>query len=232
MIIEFNGLPGTGKTTVCKALANRISGKRPVSLRHFPKESRLKRYVSYFTDGSRTLYRLGVRYSDSLYAGDGDTDVAARKKNRDLAFRLVKYYQSYRSFYRKASGDAVLLLDEGIIHTLLTVAHGRSITSAEHVDAIFRFLKKKGIEFIGINCLSDTSLSNSRISERGDTGARLDVCDEEERARVLSVQKANLELLRERAAEILAPRTVIVDTARGVDENAAFIDDELKLSGN
>ena len=231
MIIEFNGLPGTGKTTVCKALAARIDGSRPFTLRRFPSESRLKRYISYLTDGSLTLYRLGIAFSDSVCRAYDATDTAALKKNRGLAFRLVRFYRSYKAFYRDARKDEVMLMDEGLVHGILTVAHGREIASVKPLDDLLRFLKKQEIVFTCIGCVSDVSLSEGRIAGRGDTGARLDLCDSEERAKILSVQEKNLALIRGRIAEIMALPTVVIDTAVSAEENAAYIDSELKLSG-
>ena len=230
MIIEFNGLPGTGKTTVCKALAARLEGNRPYTFGRFPKDGRIKRYISYVTEGCVTFYKLGIKFSDSVCISNGVTDKEIIKKNRGLIFRLIKYYRAYLAFCRKARKDEVMLMDEGLVHGLLTTAHGREITSTEQLDAFLRFLKKKGIALTCVNCLADVSLSEGRIAGRGDTGARLDVCDAEERARILTVQEKNLAIIRQRVAEIMAPATLVIDTAVSVEENSAYIDGELKLS--
>lgn len=221
MIIEFNGLPGTGKTTVSRALGERIKGRREVAYRLEPLASKLKRYASALFDGSLTLYRLGAAYSDSVTGGD--------RENRKYAFVLLKYYRMYRCYARNANGNGVLLIDQGFLQAFISIAHGRELTDVTALDRLLSFLKKKGVRFACVNCLGGVELARDRIVSRGATVGRLDVCEDGERMAVLAVQEKNFATVRARVAELLGYDTVSVDTALPPEENAAFIESELSL---
>lgn len=231
MIIEFNGLPGSGKTTVSEALVKRLESKREFALCWPLKESELKRYISYLVDGSVILYLLGAKLFNLVSKQSGEDNKTVFKKEKGRVFNLIKRYREYKAFYRQAQSNEVLLIDEGVIHGILTLLHGRKLRSTRYLDKLLRFFKKRGVEFVCVECASDISLSDHRIAERGYTCSRLDVCDAEERARILSVQNENLKLIRERVAVIMSPRTVYIDTKESADDNAAYIDKELGLSG-
>lgn len=234
MIIEFNGLPGTGKTTVSRALGGSLGYGKQVIYSHSPAGSKLKRYASSLFDGSLTLYRLGAAFSDSVTDG-------ADKNNRKMAFVLVKYYRAYRDFtaagerYRirnvhpKAYGKKVLIIDQGIIQGIISIAHGREIKDTAALDRLLEFLFKKGIRFTVVNCLGGVGLARERIISRGATVGRLDTCGDEERNAVLAVQEKNFEIVRSRVAAIMKPVTVSIDTALPAEENARYIESELKI---
>ena len=233
MIIEFNGLPGTGKTSVCNALAERVRGARPVTFRRFVNESRLKRYISYILDGSVILYKLAARFSNSVCRDAAETEKDTVKKNRKLAYVPVMYYHSYMNFYRANRDDCeVMLIDQGIIQGLISIAHDREIVDTSTLDPILIFLKNKGVKFTCIDCVSNVEISDKRIEERSVAGAsRLDCCDTEERKRILYIQKKNFDTVRGRVKAIMGITSLSIDTTtRTADDNAAYIDEELGIT--
>jgi len=221
MIIEFNGLPGTGKTTVSRELGKCISEEREVIYTLSLRENKLKRYIRSFFDGSRTLYRLGARFSDSVSGGD--------KNNRRYALILLKYYWMYRSFYSFHADDCALLIDQGFVQAFISIAHGNEITDVTSLDQVLEFLNKKGIRFISVNCLGDTMLARNRIISRGSTAGRLDVCDDGERMAVLNVQQKNFDIVRARMEAIMTPMTDSVDTANSPEDNAIYIKERIGI---
>ena len=79
MIIEFNGLPGSGKTTVARAISDELC-KRGIAycFKYTPAQNRLLRYISYLFDGSARLYLLGCRYAKSA----GKKNLKEKKKQK------------------------------------------------------------------------------------------------------------------------------------------------------
>ncbi|MBQ9117470.1 MAG: hypothetical protein IJY04_10635 [Clostridia bacterium] len=222
MIIEFNGLPGTGKTTVSRELGKRLSDRREVLYKLSPRGSRLKRYVSSVFDGSMTLYRLGAAFSDSVTGG-------ADRENRRLAFVPVKYYRMYRDHTASSPENSVLLIDQGLIQGIISIAYGREIKDTAALDRLLEFLVKKGIRFNIVNGLGGAELARERIISRGATVGRLDVCDDGERRAVLAVQEKNFEIVRSRVQAIMKPVTVSIDTSSPAEENGIYIESELGI---
>lgn len=191
MIIEFNGLPGTGKTTVAQALKSHLDGQYNVWLKYTKEESRLKRYISYLFDGSIRLFLLGYRYSK--YSGK----CYKRSKLKYIGL-LIAYYRAYRDFLNKHNGE-VWIVDQGILQALVSIHHDDSIVDSRYLKSIFSFLSQKKIDITIVNCRCDVDISLQRIKSRKTSGGRLDVCDDFERLDILKTQELNFTTVRSAA---------------------------------
>lgn len=214
MIIEFNGLPGTGKTTIAHELENILVKQGfECCYKYDTGKSKIKRYFSYVSDGSLYLYYLGICFAKSLKG-------SFRKENLQVATVLVYFYQLYKAF-NKNCRDKILIIDQGIIQGLISLAHTQAFSSPEVLDKILRFFKKKGITFMQVNCLCDSELSLARIRERNTTAGRLDTYNDAALADALKKQSENFDVIRNCAANIF--ECIDIDTHFDPRDNAASI---------
>lgn len=219
MVIEFNGLPGTGKTTVSHVLGQLLeaSGIR-CAYTYELQESKLKRYFSYLYDGSIVVAYLVKKIIDDIKP--------ERPERNKMIFLVVKYYRMYLN-YKKLCENEILIIDQGIVQALISIAYNDHITSSKGVENLFRYLKKKKITFLCVNCNTDSLLSFERIKKRNQKGGRLDVLDGQELVQILDLQKENFEMIRECIYKINGRDTSInIDT-----NNEPHINAEILIKG-
>lgn len=222
MVIEFNGLPGTGKTTVAHSLKEILDSEYIVQLKYCCERPRLIRYASYFFDGSAKLYVLAYKYTRRATK-------QYKKSNLKYIGILIAYYRAYRSFL-KTKKDEVLIVDQGILQALISIHHDTYIVDSKYLKRIFQFLYKKNIHITVVNCESNTQLSFQRIKSRNTDGGRLDVCDDAERKRILKIQEQNFMIVRAACASIMKNSVQLdINTIELPYENALKILDCLKL---
>ena len=188
MIIEFNGLPGMGKTTVAQTLNRELSYNYDVKLKYRLYESKVRRLFSYLVDGSAYLYALTYRYTKY-------STKHYKRDNLKYIQVLIAYYRMYRSFLKKHPND-ILIVDQGMMQALVSIHYDNMIISTQYAERIFRFLNKKNITVAFVNCENDRAIAVQRIKERNTVDGRLDVCSAEEREKVLDVQLYNFDVLR------------------------------------
>lgn len=216
MIIEFNGLPGTGKTTVAGEVEALLEKRniKPV-FRYQRKENRIKSYLSYIFDGSLRLYGLARKYTNSIPGGN-------RAERLKTASVLVYYYRMYRHF-TKDCPNQVLLIDQGLLQGLISIPHTDCIADRNSLDRILRFLAKRKTDVCLVHCKTDVELSFKRMRQRNTTAGRLDRCGDEELLKNLKIQEHNFEIVRDAAEGSLSCKQVEIDTQFPPDENALKI---------
>ena len=216
MIIEFNGLPGSGKTTIAKAISDALCKRDiPHCFKYAPAQCRFLRYISYLFDGSAHLYFLGRKYAKS--AGKENL-----KEKMAILPVLVYYYRMYRQFSKKCP-DQVLIVDQGFLQGLISIVHTDLVNDTKPLQAIFRFLKKKKLCVHFVHCKNDVNLAAQRIRERKTNGGRLDAYKDEALIGAMCVQQQNFDLIRSSVDQLPLCRELTVDTKCPPEENAEKI---------
>ena len=218
MIIEFNGLPGTGKTTIAKALGKKVNDLGIRVFYEYPiQETRIQRYISVIFDGSLWLFAMGVCFAQR----------AVMPKNQErwrYVSLLVKYYRMYRRFL-KEQPDAVLIIDQGLLQAVASIVHMDEITDSCMLNRIFRWFKKR-IDFSAVDCTNDPDLSRSRIRQRNSEDKRMlrwDNYDDETIMMGLDKQKQTISVIRTCSHDVLVARYVETDTQLSPDSNVEKI---------
>lgn len=173
MIIEFNGLPGCGKTTLKKTIYSAHSSVRSVGVAEFRGEGRpffykflLKvcRFTNQFMPSNMGLYRDVRKMLRTAKLREG-----AQFSNSYENAVTVMYIVYLYSIYRKA-GDTTVIVDEGLVQSLTSCCVQREINHSDLKTVMLHFqgLFDK-IVFVNCDCTLETSLQRVRVRNRNDS---------------------------------------------------------------
>ena len=135
MIIEFNGLPGTGKTTVANELnklfqANNICcniyGRIPAVTK--------KELISCFIKGGWKIYFNALFFAKI----EGASPDRTRKK---IAMLVLAYYLLFCK-HEKSKNEEVLICDQGIFQALISIAHINDVKNTKSAQKVINIIKK------------------------------------------------------------------------------------------
>ena len=213
-IIEFNGLPGVGKSTITHYLEE-LANKQGIPF--------YKKYYRYSFE-HRTISLLlrpllfSLLPSIMLYA---NCYRSGMQKNRYIVGFLA-YVREYLDF-KKDIKNGLLVSDQGIVQDFISIAHDSSIKDLGTVSSILSKLEKRNIRFIRVDCnLSEVDVLN-RLRNRVNGGSRIEKNDDDEVIRLLNIQKRNLELVRQELNKSSESFHITIDTSVSPYDNACFI---------
>lgn len=216
-IIEFNGLPGTGKSTIKSCLSELIKNDNRIVYDNYEKKSFLRYpYSSLLKQDSYKLLPFIFRLGDSC---------GLNKSKVGQILRLLSYVNNYKQFVEDNPHNTFLIQDEGVIQSLISIAYLESIKGKEsELRGFFLLLKKLGITWLQINCRNDSYLSMERITQRGSNLGRFDKMDKAELINALNVQVESFEIIRNLSEECGVSRaSIYIDTSLQPEENAKLI---------
>lgn len=215
-IIEFNGLPGAGKTTIMRSLQKELDALNvPTLTRYYRRQIRWRRYITLFLPKYYNLIHLIRNYSRQF----------SQKKELSLCLSYVDFVKMYNDFTEdKMSG--VLLIDQGAVQSLLSLAHQDFVPESPKLDKI---VKKSGFDnktLYLVNCNLDPSISEERIKSRPQKGesCRVESMDHDEVEKTLAVQTKNLSYLRNTFSKNCPFIHMIdIDASNSIEENVKKI---------
>ena len=223
VIIEFNGLPATGKTTIANALAPLLEEDGIQCARHFLKHRWQKNGWTVFL--SPKLFRLFFllkRFADSIQP---------RRNRLTHIMGEMYHYRSYRDFLHDHKDKRVLLVDQGLIQSIISIAHTDIILDEGTLKKVVSYYSANNIEFICVNCMVDPNLSFERIRNRPDNTARMHQIPHEQLLHAMRMQAVNFDMVRRCFADRLNAKVVNIDTQLDPSENARRIYNAIKNSG-
>ena len=185
LVVEFNGLSGTGKTTTAKELQRILTNYGIKCVINFEKKTLIRsRLANWISPSCWRLRRLLNKYIATF-------NNSAEKDSRNNKFLL--FFRQYRDFNK--SGHDVFLKDQGLIQMLLSIAYLDIISNTTPIEEIASFLDRE-ISFLRIDCVTDTGITCDRLLQRSHAGSRLQEIAPEKLTEAMRVQAENLEKIR------------------------------------
>lgn len=221
-IIEFNGLPGTGKSTIVEEIRS-IATVEGMKLYNWNDTSGLIRepYASLLKISSYSiipyLMRLG-RFNELT------------KERFGQILRCVGYVNSYIEYQRNTSDRGLYVLDEGVIQSLVSIAYLESLNGKEIIlKKFFLNLAKKNVRWFEVNCCNDPQVSFERIITRGADLGRMDQMKNTELTNALKIQRDSFSIVRRVAEDSgVLLGSIYIDTTQSVEMNVHSIIDWIK----
>lgn len=211
LIIEFNGLPGTGKTTIANYVESTLKEQGLKVYREFYYNEKHKNIKSIFVSVKWSFLAFRLFLLTIL--------IKPRKNRKNGIIAFVKYIRMYHDYLR-SKDNSVLITDEGILQAITSIYYLDPIINKQIVE---RLINNVSIKIVRVDCLSNVELSAQRIEQRGITGARLDRLESNTRTSALSIQASNFEIIRTLANEILDMDCIVVDTIESPVKNACLV---------
>lgn len=185
LVVEFNGLSGTGKTTTAKELGMILTNHGIKCVINFEKKTlNQSRFANWISPSCWRLRSLLNKYIATF-------DNSAERYSRNNKFLL--FFRQYRDFHN--SGHGVFLKDQGLIQILLSIAYLDIISKTDPIDGIASFLDRE-ISFLRVDCVTDTGITCNRLLQRSHAGSRLQEIAPEKLTEAMRVQAENLEKIR------------------------------------
>ena len=222
IIIEFNGLPGSGKSTICREMLEipeLFNRSLCTTFSYSPIDKYLK---TVWLNYNCIRFFFAARGYLNNYPNDDN-----KSRRNDLL--LMYFFRMYLSFL-KHENSKILIIDQGLVQGLLSVPYNGLLVETKSIDSIIDFLQNNRVSFFRINCKSDVQLSKDRIHSRPTNLSRLDLMDESIVASTLQVQSDNLSLIREsfRRNPFFKDLEINIDTMLPPKENVAIISNYLR----
>lgn len=217
IFLEFNGIPGSGKTT----LANRLIAEmrdEPYTVESYhqiiekPTRKNLKNLLLYLFKIKPSSYKVGYYAWMHL--------ITNKKLSHENWLRVIAIVVLF-DLYQKKSLDnhgEVILVDQGIMQQIISMLYESELIKDKYVKKIISFTKKKNLGIVIINVDLNINDSFMRLSHRTGNISRIQRLSKAAAIDTLKVQQRNFIKIREIITECDF-QSIDIDSQACIDEN-------------
>lgn len=218
LIIEFNGLPGSGKSTIAKALGKELEANgRTVAYSYYRCEFHKNFKSVLFSPRYWSVLRILSNYAKLL----------PKRKYTNRLLSMLSYVRMYCDFVTDIPND-YLIIDQGIIQSFVSLAHQDNLIKSELLDSAILSMRLNDLSLFIVNCNVSSEVSNERVKSRPSNGCRVESMEEDSRIMTLTIQNDNLHFIRERVTNMCPPiRSLEISTDSPIQYNVKMIFDNL-----
>lgn len=214
IIVEFNGLAGSGKTTVADILISELRkegynviGKYRNSIFH-------SKRPLFSIPFSFSLYRIVKKYAASI---------VPYRKNRKYVHWTNHFVRMYKTIDKYSDADFAII-DEAIIQFLVAMGFNDHLPHSNLMNSIVEKIKSMGVSFVRVDCENHVETAFERIKSRPPKGMYYENWSQDELISQLQVEADNFDYLRDVFSNVYANQKVItIDTLKTPEDNASLI---------
>lgn len=223
MFIEFNGIPGCGKSTICKRLIASLvdSGEDVLFLQdNIVKISKYKAVIPFLilaevVHGAGVIVRAYIDFYNSLPVKNIETIIRtfAAMKNAMLAYRMCRKNET-----------TIIISDQCIVQNIVSCFYNHPIQNDVVIENLLNTVGSKIGLFVEMNVEIDIETANNRIQDRNTKGGRLDHLRGNQLTDMLSKQAVLLKHVR----TLNNGLSVTIDSSISIDDNVKVLNDYIK----
>lgn len=221
VLVEFNGLPGSGKTTVANLLFNRFEAAG------YNVEQRENTYL---------INRLGSIGRKWRMLKSGGVILPWRLFNFYLSIeplrldrlhqikRIYAWTSSYVRLYREGGrGWDVVIVSEGFIQAVVSAVFLDTFGKKKELQDLLGYFLDKNFNLVIVDCVIDESKASERILCRQGTKGRFDQMSVTHLEGNLERHNRNLEIVRRNLRYMGCPETMKIDMEKSAEENCELV---------
>ena len=214
IIIEFNGLPGSGKTTIAKALKMKLESLNYDSLLWYDKSKLLR---------NPRLFFFMPQYWSALQSAFSYSKLLPNRNYTNRILTTITFIRMYHGFVNSGRKD-VLLRDQGIVQSIVSWAHTDLLPDSERLTDFLNLMHLEDLPLLIVNCHVSEVVSNSRIEARPFNGCRVETMDKSDRLKTLEVQTTNFSFIRDVIKNKCQKLKIIdINTDMSIEDNVNLI---------
>ena len=191
IVLEFNGLPGSGKTTIAKQLIEELRGNG-VCVSDYNLESK-KYSKKLWIVGFFLNFPTSGKYMQLLWRVVRCSGVSKRKIKYWLA--SVGDFANKLHCYNNSNMDCIIC-DQGIMQEILSVVHV-SECNVKPYFALMQFLHKIFPTFVGVNMEINVDRATKQVMERTNGRSPVDGLEPEKARDIQQKEADNLTKIRD-----------------------------------
>ncbi|MDD3305845.1 MAG: hypothetical protein PHO29_01945 [Acetobacterium sp.] len=223
VFLEFNGIPGSGKTTLSNSVIENQSGmdfavESYQQVIEKPTRKNLKQLVKYLIHVKLSSFRMGCLGMMYLLTN--------RKFNRKNWLRIVAIIILY-DFYQKKSieqSEEVILVDQGIVQQIVSISYETELLSDWFVRKMITRIKKKELNLYIVNVDLDVTESFDRLNRRVGNISRIQKMNREQGIETLKTQQNNFNIIRKIITKT-GIASIDINTHERIEENVRLLKD-------
>jgi shikimate kinase len=220
-IIEFNGLPGSGKSTISEELIKQLELKDKVVLseqnifeQSKPSKKLLELGKSLYTPKSiklnYALLRLGIKASIRSKSSN----------NLKSAIKIIRY--NFILIERISRGDFdVICLSEGFMQFIFCIYDGLEFFKSSELEVILHEISNLHNDLLVINCRISKEKTLQRLKERNSVPNTVDLMGEKERIEFIECREKNMKEINKLTINTM--KLYEIDTLDDIDKNVSSI---------
>lgn len=219
IIVEFNGLPGSGKSTTAEFLKDSLE-KKGVKV--------LTRYVKRTIDNRAYTLLVRPKYWKGALLLIKYCKHLPLRERVFYTFSILGFSRMYADFVED-NQSGVLLIDQGIVQSFISISFNGYLHKIEDIKKILQAICFEKLPIIVVNCDISIQESSRRIVSRPPKHCRVEILHEDERQEILWTQKNNFDVIRKVVSDPeLGIRLINVDTLHRIEDNVYLIMDEIR----
>lgn len=221
VLVEFNGLPGSGKTTVANLLYSRFetAGYNVDERENTYLINRLGSFSRYW----KMLKSGGILLPWRLFSYYLSIEPLKLDRLRQVK-RIYDWTASYvRLFEQGGRGWDVVIVSEGFVQAVVSAVFLDDFGKKKELQHMLGYFLNRNFNIVIVDCIIDESVATKRIMSRlGKTG-RFDRMAVTHIEGNLIRHNKNLEIVRRNLRYMGCPETVRIDMEKSPEENCELV---------